>query len=331
MRNRRASIVVTAAAALMLVPVLADHSFAQGAGAVPQGQGGGAPGAQGAPQGNRGGAAGGQGAAQGNRGGGAGAQGGRGGGGRGANAAPVRPTPRWPDGSVNWGPPVGETGLWNVAGGTFARPDGSTLGPNDPQKPMLSEIPFQPWTRAVYDYRQENQLEPYTRCKPSGGFRQVATAYGTQFVNFPELKQFVIFQTGGSHSFRTIYMDGRDHPKDLAPSYYGHSIGKFEGDTLVVDTVGYNERMWVSNLEGMPHSEKLHTIERFTRTDFNTIKYEMTIDDPGAYTATWKTNWDIRFTPGSESFEFVCQDGNQAFDLMVGSLGEVDRSSPFVP
>jgi hypothetical protein len=299
----------------MLMPVLADQSFAQGAGAragagaqAGQGAGGGAPGA-----------------APGNRGGGAGR-----GGGRGNAAPPARPTPRWPDGTVNWGPPVGETGLWNVAGGTFARADGP-VNPNDAPKPTLSEIPFQPWTRAIYDYRQENQLEPYTRCKPSGAFRQVATAYGTQFVNFPELKQFIIFQTGGSHSYRTIYMDGRQHPADLAPSYYGHSIGRFEGDTLVVDTVGYNERMWVSNLEGMPHSEKLHTIERFTRTDMNNMRYELTIDDPGAYTATWKTAFDVRFTSGAESFEFVCQDGNQAFDLMVGSLGEVDRSSPFVP
>jgi hypothetical protein len=237
---------------------------------------------------------------------------------------------------VNWGPPVGETGLWNVAGGTFARPDpapGAAVNPNDALsgKPTLSQIPFQPWARAIYDYRQENQLEPYTRCKPSGAFRQVATAYGTQFVHFPELKQFIIFQTGGSHSFRTIYMDGRQHPKDLAPSYYGHSIGQFEGDTLVVDTVGYNERMWISNLEGIPHSEKLHTIERFTRTDMNNMRYELTIDDPGAYTATWKTVFDIRFTSGNESFEFVCQDGNQASDLMVGSMESVDRTSPFVP
>jgi len=318
------------AAALIFLPALADQAFAQGAGAVPQGQGGGAQGGAAAPA-NRAGGAGAQGGGARGQGGGAGAQG-RGGGGRGAAAAPpVRPTPRWPDGTVNWGPPVGETGLWNVAGGTFARPEGGRVNPNDAPKPTLSEIPFQPWTRAIYDYRQENQLEPYTRCKPSGAFRQVATAYGTQFVNFPELKQFIIFQTGGSHSFRTIYMDGRPHPKDLAPSYYGHSIGQFEGDTLVVDTVGYNERMWVSNLEGMPHSDKLHTIERFTRTDMNNMRYELTIDDPGAYTATWKTAFDIRFTSGVESFEFVCQDGNQAFDLMVGSLGEVDRSSPFVP
>jgi hypothetical protein len=260
-------------------------------------------------------------------------------GGRGnAPPAPAKPTPRWPDGTVNWGAPIGEKGLWNVAGGVFADPE--AVAPGAPQgrdfdtfpgRPKLNQVPFQPWARAVYDYRQHNQLEPYTRCKPSGAFRQVATAYGTQFVHFPELQQFIIFQTGGSHSFRTIYMDGRSHPKDLAPSYYGHSIGHFEGDTLVVDTVGYNERMWVSNLEGMPHSDRLHTIERFTRTDFNTMTYEMTIDDPGAYTATWKTGWYIRFTPGVESFEFICQDNNKADEMMVGTMGEVDRTSPFVP
>jgi hypothetical protein len=257
---------------------------------------------------------------------------------RGAQAnTPPRPTPRGADGAVMWGAAIGEKGLWNVAGGVFANPDPVPGAPTPrdfdlfPGKPTVSQVPFQPWSRAIYDYRQHNQLEPYTRCKPSGGFRQVATAYGTQFVHFPELKQFIIFQTGGSHSFRIIHMDGRQHPKDLAPSYYGHSIGHFEGDTLVVDTVGYNERMWVSNLEGMPHSDKLHTIERFTRTDYNTMTYEMTIDDPGAYTATWKTGWFIRFNPGVESFEFICQDNNKADEMMVGTMGEVDRSSPFVP
>ena len=259
---------------------------------------------------------------------------GRGGGG--GNTAKPRPAPRWPDGTVNFGAPVGETGLWNVAGGVFAIPDPAPGAKGDPAdalagKPTLSQVPFQPWARAIYDYRQENQLEPYTRCKPSGAFRQVATAYGTQFVHFPEQKQFIIFQTGGSHSYRIIHMDGRQHPKDVAPSYYGHSIGHFEGDTLVVDTIGYNERMWISNLEGMPHSEKLHTIERFTRTDMNNMRYELIIDDPGAYTETWKTAFNVRFTSGNESFEFICQDGNQAFDLMVGSMESVDRSSPFVP
>ena len=248
------------------------------------------------------------------------------------------PTPRNPDGSVNWGIPGSPKGVWSVRQGTFAAPDPEPgqpqADPNDEVlvvKPTLSQIPFQPWARAIYDLRQENQLEPYTRCKPSGAFRQVATAYGTVMVHFPELQQFVIFQTGGPHTYRVIYMDGRDHPENVTPSYYGHNIGWFEGDTLVVDTVGYNERMWISNLEGMPHSDQLHTTERFTRLDFNTIKYELTIDDPGTYTEPWSTGWRMAFNPDNESFEFSCQEGNQAFDLMVGSMEEIDRSSPFVP
>ena len=177
-------------------------------------------------------------------------------GGRGGQAAPdTRPAPRWPDGRINLGAvPGAEMGSWDATPTSIplARADAaSDFGlfaadmsvPTDPflaAKPKLSQIPFQPWARSLFAARVLTRQEPYTRCKPSGAFRQVATAYGTQFVNFPELKQFIIFQTGGSHSFRTIYMDGRQHPKDLAPSYYGHSIGVFEGDTLVVDTVGYN-------------------------------------------------------------------------------------------
>ena len=108
-------------------------------------------------------------------------------------------------------------------------------------------------------FRLHNELEPYTRCKPSGGPRQVATAYGTELVDMPNLKRFYIMQTGGPHSFRIIYMDGRPHPKDLEPSYYGHSVGHWEGDTLVVDTVGFNERFWMDS-DGSPTTEKLHLI-----------------------------------------------------------------------
>jgi hypothetical protein len=77
--------------------------------------------------------------------------------------------------------------------------------------------------------------------------------------------------------------------------------------------------------------KRLHTIERFTRTEMNNTRYELTIDDPGAYTSAWKTVFNVRFTSGVESFEFICQDGNQAYEPMVGSMGKVDRSSPCVP
>jgi len=267
---------------------------------------------------------------------------GRGGQGRGAPAA--RPAPRFPDGQINLGQVPGEApGLWE-AGPTnipLARPDTATdfglfaadaREPSDPfmaAKPKLSQIPFQPWARALFNYRVQIRNEPYVRCKPSSGARQVATAYGTQFVDDREHKRFYIFETGGAHSFRTVFMDGRTHPANLSPSNRGHSVGHWEADTLVVDTVGFNERVWIDNL-GMPTTEQLHMIEKFTRTDFDTIKYEVTVDDPGAYTAPWNSGFYLRFTPG-ESFEFVCQDNNQAPEMIVGDGTFNIKAAPYVP
>jgi hypothetical protein len=205
--------------------------------------------------------------------------------------------------------------------------------PTDPflaSKPKLSQIPFQPWARALFANRVQIRNEPYVRCKPSSGARQVATAYGTQLLDDREHKRFYIFETGGAHSFRTIYTDGRAHPANLSPSYRGHSVGHWEGDTLVVDSVGYNDRVWIDNL-GMPTTEQLHTIERFTRTDFNTIKYEMTVDDPGAYTAPWKSGFYMTWQSGAESFEFVCQDNNQAPGLIVGDGTSVIVFPLYIP
>ena len=197
------------------------------------------------------------------------------------------------------------------------------------RKLTVSEVPFQPWAKAVYAYRQENQLEPHTRCKPSGGPRQFLTPYGVEFVDMPELQRVFILDVGGPHTFRVIYLNGT-HPKDLAPSYYGHSIGRWEGDTLIVDTVGFNERMWIDR-GAAPHTEQLHLTEKFTRTDMNSMTYELTVDDPGAYTATWSRTSQMQFRSNSELFEFVCQDNNFASDLLVGTREFVDRTSVIVP
>jgi hypothetical protein len=126
-------------------------------------------------------------------------------------------------------------------------------------------------------------------------------------------------------------MDGRAHPKDLEPSYYGHSVGRWEGDTLVVDTVGFNERGWI-DAYGSPTTKQLHLIEKFTRVDFRTMRYEITIDDPGAYTAPFTTGMMMTFQPGREQFEYVCQDGNLASELMIGGDNtKIDRTSSIVP
>jgi hypothetical protein len=248
---------------------------------------------------------------------------------------PAKPTPRWPDGRVNLGTARGETGLWFPYSGVTERlvnPDNADAATEQlyPNIPKVSEIPFQPWARALYDYRRGNQFEPHTRCKPSGGPRQFITPYGVEFVDVPELKQIFVFDLGGPHTYRTIYLDGRGHPKDLTPSYYGHSIGHWEEDILVVDSRGFNESFWFDR-SGLPHTEQLHMIERFTRTDSKTMNYRVTIDDPGAYTQTWSSGFLLGWDPESELFEYVCQDNNIASELMLGSQQHIDRRRSVVP
>src|SRR6476469_4682874 len=184
-------------------------------------------------------------------------QGGRGGGGGRGRAAgpPPKPAPRDANGrAILWGATPQEKGVWLP-----------TIGITAPIADYKT-IPFQPWAKALYDFRQTNELEPHTRCKPSGFSRQFETPYGVEFVNLPEFGRLYIFDIGGPHTFRTVYMDGRTHPADVKPSYYGHSIGRWEGDTLVIDTVGFNETFWLDR-RGLPHTNQMHVTERFTRTD----------------------------------------------------------------
>ena len=207
-----------------------------------------------------------------------------------------------------------------AAGGGFGR---GAAGPCTP-------VPYMDWTRAVSDDRRRMQLEPHTRCKPSGGPRQWLTPYGAELVEIPEAKVAYIFDIGGPHTYRTIYMDGRKHPEKLTPSFYGHSIGWWEGDTFVVDSVGFNEDFWIDRGQ-IPHTTQLHLIEKYTRTALDTMKYELTVDDPGAYTSTFTGTSTLRWESGTELFEYICQQENYAFTLMVGEGTKVDRTSPIVP
>ena len=193
-----------------------------------------------------------------------------------------------------------------------------------------AQIPFQPWAKGVYEDRLANQLEPHTRCKPSGGVRQFLTPYGVEMVELTELQRIFIFDIGGPHTYRTIYMDGRSHPAGFTPAFYGHSIGWWEGDTLVVETTGFNEGFWIDR-RGLPTTEKLRTLEKFTRTDSLTIAYELMLDDPGAYPAPWTTKMNLRWEDGTELFEYVCQQANYAHNLMLGAYESVDRTTITVP
>ena len=225
--------------------------------------------------------------------------------GQGAGAAavqPAEPTPRWPDGRVNLGSTSDMKGYWEVRPG---------LG----GMPRAADIPMQPWARALSEYRSSHPeiYPPLVGCKAAGG-AGFFNAPGFEIVDAPELKSIFILNIAGPHSWRVIYVDGRPHPTGdaLRPTYLGHSVGKWEGDTLVIDTVGFNEKQWLAG--SYPTTDRLHLTERISRPNLKTLSYEVTVDDPGAYTASWTGRWTISpasastWVAGGEMFEYICQD-----------------------
>jgi hypothetical protein len=254
-------------------------------------------------------------------------------------AAAPEPTPRLPDGTPNLGRVAGEKGVWRVPYITnmAARaigPDGEPLAP--PETPASSRgarggsaaephIPFMPWSAAIYDYNSENlsKYDPEGYCLPPGGPRMMATPYPMEIIQLPEQERIIMIFEGATHIWREIYMDGRPHPEGdaLNPTFLGHSVGRWEGDTLVVDVVGFNETTWI-DFFGHPHTDQLHVVERFSRPDKNTLRYEATIDDPGAYTEPWTFGWDIPWTPDGELMEYICQDNNLYLYHLTDDFGQ---------
>jgi len=215
--------------------------------------------------------------------------------------------PRWPDGTVNLGSDAAHKGYWEIQHGLVG--GYASIG----EFFRVVDVPFQPWAKALFQYRQATkQNSPLVDCIPATG-PSFLTAPGFEIVDVPELKSIFILAMGGPHSWRVIYMDGRSHPEgdDLKPTFLGHSIGHWEGDTLVVDSVGFNEKQWPVGT--FPTTQQLHLIERFSRPNLKTLSYEVTIDDPGAYTKPWSSQWTIteetasRWNTG-EMFEFICED-----------------------
>ena len=188
----------------------------------------------------------------------------------------------------------------------------------------LDEIPFQPWARAVYDIRQIDQFEPHTRCKARacrGSSRRPTAPSSSRSPTCSACTSWTTaVRTRTGSSISTDVRSRRTSP----PTNYGYSIGRWEGDTLVVETRGLNEKFWLDT-RGTPHTAQLKFTERFTRTDMNTLRYQATIDDPGAYTKPWTTTeFNLRWRPGDELFEYICQQFNQGPELMLGSQ-EDDR------
>ena len=209
-----------------------------------------------------------------------------------------------------WGYPSSTVLVENTAK-VDIRPDGLL---RNPAADAAKVAPFQPWALGIYRLRQSRFLQDdpmFLNCKPPGGPRQMQQPYGIQFVQDDERQRIFVLIGGGNRNYRIIYLDGRSHVGQVGgdddnPLYYGRAVGKWAGQTLEVDTRGFNEDFWFTN-GGLPHTDKLRLIEKFTRTDFDTLQYDVTIDDPGAYTRQWSSGWTLRWVAADLPVHF-CQD-----------------------
>ena len=215
---------------------------------------------------------------------------------------PVRnePAPRLPDGTVSF------DGVW-VGGGPV----------NDIAQglPKGEKLPLLPAAVKLMEYRAQHETDdPHLWCMPMGVPR--STPYPFKFVQditgTSASPHLYIIHEGNIHSYRQIFMDGRKHPAELDATWFGHSIGHWEGkDTLVIDTVGFNDKFWFDR-RATPHTTQLHTIERWTRVDAGHLVREVTIDDPGAYSRPFTVTFQATLVqPGDELMEYVCQENNQ--------------------
>jgi hypothetical protein len=214
-------------------------------------------------------------------------------------AAPVdRPVPKLPDGKVDL------SGVWTGGG------DG---GIERLLKPGELDNILTPWAKKLYAERKATDgADPYYYCMPGGPLR-ITGGFAWRLVQHPTTNSTHIFmlQEGNAHTYRQIFMDGRKHPEDPSPTWYGHSIGRWQGDTLVVDTIGVNDKFWLDT-EGTPHTEQLHMVERYTRPNFTTLRREVTLEDPGAFTRPVTVTFTARLgTPDSEILEYFCIENNQ--------------------
>jgi hypothetical protein len=174
--------------------------------------------------------------------------------------------------------------------------------------------PFQPWAAAKFKERQSEKLhqdpdagpDPTERCIPPGIPREMLQPFPWEIVQARD-RLIMIFEY--QSLVRQIFTDGRGHPKDLEPTYMGNAIGRFEGDTLIVDTIGFNDKTWLDPM-GLPHSEAMHVVEHIRRVDHDTLVDEYTIDDPKAYTKTWTAQKTFKLKPDWQIQEYVCTENN---------------------
>lgn len=200
------------------------------------------------------------------------------------------------------------SGVWNAMRGNY---DTASFSKGDP--------PMTPWGQEQFNAAKPSQgprgvrlpetTDRVYKCFPPGMPYIYLQLFPMQIVQTPK-EVIELFEY--DHMVRHIFIDGRKHPDDVTPSYNGHSIGHWEGDTLIVDTIGLNGKMWLDRV-GHPDSEQMHIIERIHRVDDKTLQVDFTFDDPKSYVKPWTALMRFRLRPDWDIIEDVCED-NFAFE-----------------
>jgi hypothetical protein len=224
------------------------------------------------------------------------------------------PTPRFDDGTVRFDREPGKLGYWGKASQHALMEVGVNVPMNEQgllaNSADASKVaPFMDWALALYQYRQSNDLadDPVKGCISPAGPRHLQDPGGFRIIQDRNFNRVYVMFGGGNRNWRLIHLDGRapPNPDEVTGTYYGYSGGHWEGDALVVESSGFNDRFWFSN-GGLPHTQALHLTERFTRTDYDTLTYQVTINDPYTYTRPWNAEWTLDWVDG-EIAEHFCE------------------------
>jgi hypothetical protein len=216
--------------------------------------------------------------------------------------APTGPAPRKHDGKVDFG------GVWQS-------PRMADVTQDEACCKGAKELPYTAWGKERWESYDASKGDYAGSCLPFGLLRSVGGPHPIQIV---QDEKYIAMLYEQNSWFHVTPIDGRPHPKNPDATWFGNSVGHWEGnDTLVIDTIAFNGKTRIDTI-GHPHSEQLHTIERFRRPDIGHIQYTITIDDPKTYTRPWDSvrTWFLR--PDWEIMEYSCEENNK--DLTEGHI-----------
>ena len=181
---------------------------------------------------------------------------------------------------------------------------------------MPGGLPYQPWAAAVVKERtdQLGKDDPIGLCRPGGALRILTFPPFRKFLQLPNL--FVILSERDV-TYRQVFMDGRTLPEDPTPTFNGYSIGRWEGDVLVVSSHGFRDDTWLDR-NGSPMSDAARLTERFRRVNYGRVEIDVTLDDPKVYTRPWTVTLVQQIVLDTELLDYHCMDNEKDAHRLVG-------------